>query len=179
MTEAIDAVFDLGSVTPVDTLEVAVPNPRTGKPTTWVWTIAGPAHPATIAAQEASHAAQVARLASQRQKVKSAVDAGHPVPTFPETLEQIRDDSVSVLAPRVLGWTPVALNGATLDYSPTAVSDLLRDQRYTWVWLWLRERLAVSADFFPQQPNPSGDTQNGSSGSDGAESPVAQPTVNA
>lgn len=173
----IDAIFDLSSVTPVDTLDAAVPHPRTNIPTNWVWTIAGPAHPATIAAQEAAHAAQTERLAAQRQKVKAALDAGQPVPTFTETIAQIRDDTVAVMAPRVLGWTKVILNGDSLDYSPAAAANLLRDPRYTWIYLWLRERLAVSADFFPLSPDPSGDTQNGSSASDGAQNPAAQPSA--
>lgn len=159
-------VFDLDAVAPQDTVTLAAPLPS-GVPSTWMWTFAGPGHPATERAREASYGDMTARQRARQQKVQDALDAGREPPVFTDTLKDIRASEVALLAPRVLDFTPVMMSGTVTEYSPDAVTAILMNPKLDWVYQWVRGRLGSLDAFFPAPPAPSSDTPDGNSPSGG------------
>lgn len=137
--------FDLGSITAVDTVEMAV-NDAAGKPTTWIWTIAGPAHPRTMELRQDENRELLEATVKLRRRA-----AGE---TIPEEPIRTRDENLDILARkiarRVLSWTPVRINGEALECTPENVVKVLLDPRL--VHLLGQYNAFVSADqsFMPR-----------------------------
>ena len=105
--------FDVADLQSTDTAELAIVHPATGQPTTWVWTLAGPGHPATLAqsdrlARTALKAAAMKEQATVNRK-KWHEDVREPA--------DVRAENVRFYAERVLGWSPVRFNGQDFPYS--------------------------------------------------------------
>ncbi len=119
-------VFDIASIATEDTAEMVINHPVTGSPTTWVWTIAGPGHPVSIAADRtASDESRREELLKEKARVNGRKWAGD----FVDSAEQQRRNAV-YFSKKVLGWTPVRINGADLLYSNANVIKILLDPHY-------------------------------------------------
>lgn len=122
-------VFDLGAVQIADVAKLTIKHPTTGAPTTWVIDVAGPGHPVSEAIQ---NEAARERLNIQRDQEQARVNGRKwKGPDVDPEAENAR--VFGRIAKRLLGWTPVTLNGEAFPYSaPNAVA-LLREPRFAWV----------------------------------------------
>jgi hypothetical protein len=96
-----------------------------GKPTDWIWTFAGPGHPQTV-----EHNNRVARdaLHESRQHEQSRLN-GKKVKLPDESVEEVRDRNVQWIVARLIGWTPVRINGEDYAFSQDNARKLLLDPR--------------------------------------------------
>lgn len=101
-TAAVQPI-DLAAFTSVDTLEVTILHPAFPAGAEPVITLAGPNHPATIAADRARQSAIL------------------------KTHGRIDTDAIAVehVAARIIGWRNVVIDGAQPGASPAAAKDLL------------------------------------------------------
>lgn len=81
-----------------------------GQPSNWVWTFAGPGHPATVAADDRMAKRQ---LALQEEQEKARVN-GRKWKGSGDTLEEVRDRNIDYIVARLLRWS----DGMTVDGSP-------------------------------------------------------------
>lgn len=96
-----------------------------GKPTDWVWTFAGPGHPQTV-----DHNNRVAResLHETRQHEQARLN-GKKVKLPDESVEEVRDRNVKWIVARLVGWSPVRINGADYPFTQENAKALLLDPR--------------------------------------------------
>lgn len=96
-----------------------------GKPTTWVWTFAGPGHLKTIAL---SNRLSRERLQREREIERARTNGKQWKPEV-ETPDEIRAKNVSTVVERLLRWSPARLDGEILPFSSEAATKLLSDPR--------------------------------------------------
>lgn len=122
--------FDIDELRSTDTDELVIVHPATGAPTTWVWTLAGPGHPATVAASDrvAQRALELDRQRSQALNNRRNWHEPKRTPT-----EQRRENA-ETFASRVVGWTAARINGADYPFSTQNVVKLLLDPAYDRVY---------------------------------------------
>lgn len=121
---APDAVveFDLDDLAAIDQAELTIKT-RDGRPTGWVWTIAGPGHPKTIALNERLTKENFAR--SKAQEI-ARVNGKKWAPADDDADDIIRRTAEN-LAERVLGWTPIKFHGEDYPYNTANVVALFLD----------------------------------------------------
>ena len=96
-----------------------------GKLTTWIWTFAGPGHPSAI---EQSNRIGRERLHRDRDKEQARVN-GRKWKAEEETLDEIQRKNVQFVVERLLGWSPVKLDGELVEFSPAAATRILEDPK--------------------------------------------------
>lgn len=121
--------FDLGDLAAADTAEMAVTHPVTKIPTTWIWTFAGPGHPATLAVQNKMGMRDRAEAFAERKALQTGRDP--KIPSNPELAEV----NVRRVSGRALHFTPVKLGGREIQFSPDEAHALLKDPKYSWLWV--------------------------------------------
>jgi hypothetical protein len=104
-----------------------------GKATSWVWTFAGPGHPQTVA--------------MANRQAREAIDRERSYIDPEDTLEQRRLRNVNMIADRLLGWSPVKLDGEVLSFSPDAARKLLLDPRKGQIFLQALQFLGHERSF--------------------------------
>lgn len=104
-----------------------------GKATSWVWTFAGPGHPQTVAMVN-----RQAREQIERERNRLDTD---------ETVEQRQLRNVNMIVDRLLGWSPVKLDGEMLTFSPDAARKLLLDPRKGQIFLQALQFLGHERSF--------------------------------
>lgn len=136
-------VFDLGTVQVTDVAKLAIKHPTTGAPTTWVIDIAGPGHPVTEAIQaEAGRE----RLQLQRDQDMARVNGRKwKAPDADPEAENVK--VFGRIAKRLLGWTPVTMNGEAFPYSAENAVKLLREPRFAWVAAQILDFMAEDSAF--------------------------------
>ncbi|PWC96967.1 hypothetical protein [Azospirillum sp. TSO5] len=133
MTDITD--FDLADLAYGETLEYAIKHPVTGVATTWVWTIAGPSHPITIALNEKIEKRDREEESKFTQARIAAAKANKPEPERPLLSAHDRAKrNATDLAGRVINFTPVKLGGKLIEYSPDSVVELLSDLSKDWLF---------------------------------------------
>jgi hypothetical protein len=95
------------------------------KPTTWVWTFAGPGHPRTV---ELENRAARERLHQERMK-EQAVSNGRKWKAPDLTPDEIREKNVDWIVDRLLRWSPVKIDGQDYPFSPENARALLSDRK--------------------------------------------------
>ncbi|PWE57664.1 branched-chain amino acid ABC transporter [Metarhizobium album] len=114
-----------------------------GKPSDWIWTFAGPAHPRTI-----EHGERVAREVLHRERqMDQAARNGKKVKVPEESLEELRSKNIESVVNRLLGWSPVNLDGQPLEFSPEAARALLSDRKKQSLMTQALEFLAADDSF--------------------------------
>ena len=141
-TEA-PAEFDLSAVDTQDVGELNIRHPKTLEPTGWIWTFYGPAHVVTTALSNRVAGAALKKAAARRQ----AQVNGKKWKEDEENLEQLRADQVDGIVTRTKGFTPIKLEGETIQYSPDAAKQLLLDRRKGWLLEQISEYLRDEANF--------------------------------
>ncbi len=102
-----------------------------GKSTTWVWTFAGPGHAQTVAM--ANRQARD-RLDDDRRREEARANGRQWVEPE-ETVEHVQLRNVNMIVDRLLGWSPVKLDGENLQFSPDVARKLLLDPRKGQIFL--------------------------------------------
>lgn len=138
-----DTDFDLASVDALDEGKLAIRHPKTQKPTTWVWTFYGPAHPETVAIADKASREALRKAAEQRQ----ARANGLPVDDDERTLESIRTENVDSIVARTKSFTPVSINGEVVEFSQAKARELLLDRRKGWLMAQVMTYLGSEANF--------------------------------
>ena len=138
--------FDLGDLAAEHTAELAIVNPRTKLPTTWVWTFAGPGHPATRAVQNKMGMRDRAEAFAERKAVQAGRD-----PKIPSN-DELAEVNVHRISGRVLHFTSVKLNGRQIEFSPDEAHALLKDPNYGWLWLQCYNFLNAEDSFIKASP---------------------------
>jgi hypothetical protein len=148
--------FDIGELKSTDTADVAINHPKDGTPTTWIWTLAGPAHPRSI---EASNIAARDALRLQRAREQAVVNRRKWIE--PErTPDEMRMENAKSFAMRVISWTPAKINGTDYPFSPENVVKLLMDPAYGKVYLQLLEYFTADDSFTDRSATTSPNTQS-------------------
>ena len=116
------AAFDLDELAAIDQAELNIKR-RDGAPTGWIWTIAGPGHPQTIALADKLTKEGFARSKAQEMaRVNGKKWKGDD-----ESAEQVVRRTAEALAGRVLGWTEVELDGKPYPCTKDNVVAILLD----------------------------------------------------
>lgn len=123
MSKAEIAEFSMADLEAADTAEMTVE--VNGRPTSWVWTFAGPGHPQAIAQ---SNRLSRERLHEDRLK-EQAITNGKKWKAPEETVDQVRERNVNQIVERLLGWSPVKIDGADYPFTPENAKSLLIDPR--------------------------------------------------
>lgn len=136
------AVFDLAELEAVDSDWLTVKN-QAGHPTTWKVHLAGPGHDVTLAAQRE---AQAERLAKARRIEMAQVNhrkwKGEEVDAEAEAKR-----SAEQIARRIIGWTPVVVNGQDFPYSAANAVALMWEPRWAFVQVQVVDYLTSETAF--------------------------------
>lgn len=135
------AEFSLDDFAAADTADMVVM--VGGRPTSWVWTFAGPAHPKTI---EQSNRQARQRLHDDRMRQQAVVN-GKKWKAPEETVETIRDRNIDDIVERLLGWSPVKIDGKDVPFSVDEAKKLLSDRARAGLLLQAIEFLADEQSF--------------------------------
>jgi hypothetical protein len=138
--------FNLSALRALDTAPLDIKHPVTGEATGWIWTIAGPGHPQTLAHQEKKQQESLreARMKEQAQVNRKKWRAEEKDP------DEVREENVANIAARVVMFTPVILanGGVKTEYTPAVALQLLIDPAYGWLFAQVIEFLLDDAAFF-------------------------------
>ncbi len=129
-----EEISDLADLSYSDALEYRVRHPVTGNDTTWVWTIAGPAHPVTLDLDEATTRRNREEESKHQQAAIAAIKANKAPPKNEKTLAENRERNAAYIAGRVLSFTPVKLDGTMIEFSLEAAKKLLADPSKEWLF---------------------------------------------
>lgn len=115
--------IDIATLDALDEAEmVVIYNDR---PTTWKWIFAGPGHPKGIAQAERIGREGIATAAAKEQARQNMKKWKEPV----DTPDEVREKNATFVLERLLRWSPVKLNGQTLEFSMDEAKKLLLDPR--------------------------------------------------
>jgi hypothetical protein len=122
-TEGEVPEFDGAAFDAVDTSDMYVT--IGGVPTKWHWTFAGPGHPKTVAQND-----RLARdrLRDAREKEQSQTN-GRKWKAPEESPDEARARNIGWIVERLLGWSPVKIDGKVLEFSTEAATSWLSDPR--------------------------------------------------
>lgn len=121
--------FDLSALAAADEADLPILNGE-GRPTGWVWTFAGPGHPATVAIDNEQNQRYVAR---EQAKERSQVN-GRKWKGGDETPEELRERSIAYIVARLLRWSEIAMDGEPLPCTPDNARKVLADRRFGLVY---------------------------------------------
>ena len=141
---AAPALFDLGSITAADTVPLTMRHPITRQATTWVLTLAGPGHPETLAVRN-----EATRERLEEERAKEVARANGRRWDGPE-IDPDRDRAVGIAraARRIVGWSPVTINGVPFPYSRENAQALLTHPDHQWAADQIFNAFADDAAFF-------------------------------
>lgn len=125
MTKQPEAVeFDIDELAAVDQSELVIKS-RDGRPTPWVWIIAGPGHPVSIELDKRI----AADLQAKNRAIEMARANGRKWKGSDDTPDDEHRRNMDYLASRVLGWKPatVKMNGEPLPFTRENVIKVLMD----------------------------------------------------
>lgn len=135
-------MFDLDALVYADARDIAIKDPA-GKPTTWRVSVAGPNHPAALAARERADARgrelEIARAAAMQR-------GGAPEPADPA---EARAFYARQLAGRVLGWSAVRFSGEDFAFTPANALRLMTEPKFGFVATQIAEAVADLQGFIP------------------------------
>lgn len=123
MSKAEIAELSMDELSAADTADMTVE--VNGKTTSWVWTFAGPGHPKTI---EQSNRLSRERLQRDRQIEQQQLN-GKKVKLPDESVDEVRERNVMQIVERLVGWSPVKIDGQDYPFTPERAKALLIDPR--------------------------------------------------
>lgn len=117
--------FDISKLASADEGELNILD-GDGNKTGWIWTFAGPGHPATVKIDGEQSARYIAReQAKERAQVNGKKWKGGD-----ETPEELRDRTIDYIVARLLRWTDMEMEGAAFPCTPENARKILADRRY-------------------------------------------------
>ncbi|HEV2502332.1 MAG TPA: branched-chain amino acid ABC transporter [Mesorhizobium sp.] len=135
------AEFSLDDFNSADTADMTVT--VNGKPTTWKWTFAGPGHDNTV---EQNNRNARERLQADRMKEQAIVN-GKKWKAPDETVEDVRKRNIANIVERLIGWTPVKIDGELYPFSADNAAKLLIDPRKQDLYIQALEFLSSEQAF--------------------------------
>ena len=121
--ETSSDLFDISALDAFDTAEMKVQS--NGRPTSWIWTFAGPGHPQAMALLN--------KLSRERLRRESDQEAarvnGRKWQPEQEDPETIGKRNAEYVAGRLLGWSPVKLDGEDYPFTHDNAVRLLMDPK--------------------------------------------------
>lgn len=137
--------FDISAADALDEAQLAIKHPRTEEPTGWVWTFFGPGHPKTIdVANRASR--HMLKVAAEKEQARVN---GKKWKAEDETVDELRAKNVDNIVARTKDFTPVKMDGQTIEFTPEAAKKLLLDRKKGWLFSQVIEFLAADESFIP------------------------------
>ena len=136
-----DGAFDIDELAALDTAEMIVQ--ANGRPTSWVWTFAGPGHPKAVAFSNTIARERLRRDAEQEQ----ARVNGRKWKAEDESPEAALNRNAGYVIDRLIGWSPVKLAGEDYPFTPENARKLLTDPKKGALMLQALEFLAESRSF--------------------------------
>lgn len=140
--------FDISTIDAIDTAEMVVV--VGDRPTSWKWTFAGPGHPQAIAVSEKLNRERLRRNAAMEQ----AQVNGKKWKAEEETPAEVARRNAEYVVDRLLGWTPVKMNGEDYPFSRENALNLLLDPKKVLLANQALEFLADLRSFTPRSSNP-------------------------
>jgi hypothetical protein len=135
--------FEIEELRATDTDELAIMHPVTGAATSWCWTLAGPAHPQTIAQSD-----RIARELMRRDSLRNQAIVNRKKWAEPEkTPEDQRRENAEFFADRVLGWTAARINGENYPFTRDNAVKLLLDPAYGRIYAQLSQYFQAEDSF--------------------------------
>lgn len=133
--------FDLAELDAADESRMTVI--ANGRQTDWVWTFAGPGHPNTVAQSN-----RLSRERLQRERaIEQTIHNGRKWKAPDESPDEVLSRNVEIVVERLLGWSPVKLNGDDYSFSPENARKLLLDRRKSALLIQALEFLGDEAAF--------------------------------
>ncbi|MFC5353559.1 hypothetical protein [Azospirillum himalayense] len=132
--QKFEDIGDLADLSYSETLEYRVRHPVSGAETTWVWKLAGPAHPVTLELDEATAKRNRDEESKRQAENIARIKANKPPLPDNRTIADLRERNVAYVATRVLGFSPVKLDGALIEFSPDMAKKLLADPAKEWLF---------------------------------------------
>lgn len=126
---SIKKSFDISSLAASDEADLHILD-ADGNRTGWVWTFAGPNHPATISADNDVNARYVAR---EQAKERTIVN-GRKWKGSDETPEELRQRSIDYVVARLLRWSEMTMEGKPFPYTAENARLILSDRKYATVY---------------------------------------------
>lgn len=123
MSKTDIAEFSMDDFAAADVAEMTVE--VNGRPTTWVWSFAGPGHEKAIA--QANRLSRE-RLHEDRLK-EQAVTNGRKWKADELTVDEVRERNVNQIVERIVGWSPVRIDGKDFPFTPENAKALLSDPK--------------------------------------------------
>lgn len=117
--------FDITALAAADEADLEILDGQ-GNPTGWVWTFAGPSHPATIEIDNVQNARYVAR---EREKERAQVN-GRKWKGGDETADELRQRSIDYIVARLLRWSEIAMGGEPFPCTPDNARKVLADRKF-------------------------------------------------
>jgi len=117
MSEVTDLTADI----PLETAELKILRPGTDVPNGWVLTMAGPAHPKTVAFQNERKRARLQRETS----IEAAQVNGRKYKPEQKTAAEADAETMRWVVSRIVTWTPVKIGDQTIAFSDEAATELL------------------------------------------------------
>lgn len=151
--------FDLSVFQTSDEAEMVVRHPVTGEPTTWTITFAGPGHPKTR--EQTDRLARQALRDSQEQE-RARVN-GRKWKGEEKSPDDVRSANVDFVADRIIGWSPIRLNGEEVVFSPESAKRLLGDPKMGGLYQQCLDFLGNESSFLPRSAKSSTPSQSTSS----------------
>lgn len=140
-------MFDLDSLVYADAREIAIKDPA-GAPTTWRVSIAGPNHPAALAARDRADAR------ARELEIARAAAARREAPPEPPGPAETRAFYAGQLADRIVGWSPVRFSGEDFPFTPDNARRLLTEPRFGFVAAQIAEAVQDLLGFMtPARPS--------------------------
>lgn len=143
------AAFDLDNLAAIDQAELNIKS-RDGTPTGWIWTIAGPGHPQTIALNDRLTKEGFSRAKAQEMaRVNGKKWKGDD-----DTADQVVRRTAESMAGRILGWSPVTFHGKDYPFTTeNAVAIFLDPTRGDTLFAQLAEFIGDEKSFMKRSEN--------------------------
>lgn len=135
--------FDIGGLDAQDEATLNIKHPKTEEPTGWIWTFYGPGHPITL---DLADKVGKEQLRQAREKEQARVN-GKKWKADDESIDDLRKRNVDSIVKRTKGFTPIRLDGETIEFSPDAARKLLADPRKSWLFRQVTEYLKEDESF--------------------------------
>lgn len=134
--------FDISNLAAADEGDLHVLDGE-GNKTGWIWTFAGPGHPATITIDREQNARFISR---ERDKERAQVN-GKKWKGTDETPDELRGRTIAYIVARLLRWTDIEMEGGAFPCTPENARKILSDRRYGLVFDQANEFLREEKDF--------------------------------
>jgi hypothetical protein len=138
-TEAV--AFDISALDATDEAQMVVHS--NGRPTSWVWTFAGPGHPKAV---DLANKLSRERLRKEAEQEQARVN-GRKWKADDEDPDEVAERNADYIVARLIGWSEVQLGGKPYPFSPDNARALLLDPKKGALALQALEFLADQRSF--------------------------------